>query len=347
MTKHQNTDKGPVRLTVAIPTFNRKESVAGQIEEVNRQLAEMPLCERGLCNIELLISENPTGEGSLHELSNLSPWTLKVNAVNYGGNHNFIESVVKSSGDFVWILGDDDQLAPDALKRVVGYILGESHFSCAVFLEVANSPEIWRPASQAELFEALPAFGPLIHISKFVVRRSTFNVFAGDSTLYQGTFFPQFVYLLNCLKCSEFGIINFGLIKKGRASGPQSRKHLYSVGPFAAIGLKTLEIFIERNSLRSWRKLVKRTRTSWLSPKGVIYELAKLRLSGSQNVRHIFQLGHGRHHLSIFLFYFYWIVGNVALSSIFASRQYVKIYEKLRGYGIEFRPVLMFLDNTK
>jgi len=98
-------------LTVAIPTYNRPESVLRRLDELEQL--------RDLVD-EVVIGDNsdsvqPAVEARAARAANVRYFR---NTANIGGGANFLRVVEASSGDFVWWRGDDDPITPAQAQAV-------------------------------------------------------------------------------------------------------------------------------------------------------------------------------------------------------------------------------------
>lgn len=324
------------KLSIVIPTKARTEKVYRQIENVNKQIKGF---EQDL-KIELLVVENFSSDLLDPARINNSNWTLKTESADLGGNHNFCNAIIAASGEFVWVLGDDDELLEGAVSFMAN-LADKLGNDCIIVNDLDSGVYMFAPTDQETLFTQSKNLGQLIHISGYMVRREAFLSLCHDSILYQSTFMPQLIYALNCLKFDKLCLVDKALFRKKE---PQEKvvSDLYFVSALVARGLDTLEIFIDYSARKSWLKLVRRTRKNWLTPKGIIYELAKYYKDDRIQRRVFFRKSMRVAHFGLLRFVLYYVVGNTILSSNFLSTRYVKLYEHLRGFSVNFRPTIKF-----
>jgi glycosyltransferase involved in cell wall biosynthesis len=105
-----------VHLTIAIPTWNRARYLKENLEAL---LHEIALTQE---LITIVVSDNASSddtESMVAELiSNGAPITYWRNDLNLGFDKNVHLAVLRSEGDFVLLLGDDDRLEENALSEV-------------------------------------------------------------------------------------------------------------------------------------------------------------------------------------------------------------------------------------
>ena len=104
-----------MKLSICIPTFNRKNKLINCVNSI--YLASL----NSKLDFEVCISDN----GSSYDIYDLikqfeNKLKLKINKneSNIGYMPNLLKVISISKSDFVWAMGDDDLLMPQALKRV-------------------------------------------------------------------------------------------------------------------------------------------------------------------------------------------------------------------------------------
>ncbi len=106
------------RISLCIPTFNRVTFLEGAVESGLRELARMPPG-----TVDLLVCDNASTDGTAELLARLQDAhpMLRVfrNNENLGFDRNYLRCVEEASGEFVWIIGDDDIWLPGSLARVL------------------------------------------------------------------------------------------------------------------------------------------------------------------------------------------------------------------------------------
>jgi glycosyltransferase involved in cell wall biosynthesis len=104
------------RLSICIPTYNRSRCLAELLDSIVQQGAS----EAG---VEVVVSDDASSDdtaavvrGFVAKLPNLR---LIEQPANIGLDRNFLAVVEAASGDYVWLMGDDDRLEPGAIARVL------------------------------------------------------------------------------------------------------------------------------------------------------------------------------------------------------------------------------------
>ncbi|MCX6252914.1 MAG: glycosyltransferase family 2 protein, partial [Bacteroidia bacterium] len=111
-------------LTIAIPTFNGDKYIALAIDSVLNQIKSNPFLES---KTELVISDNASQDnvgGVVKKYKELYPNVIQYyrNKTNVGFDRNVDLAVTRATGEFVWILSDDDFLLDGAIEYVQNVI---------------------------------------------------------------------------------------------------------------------------------------------------------------------------------------------------------------------------------
>lgn len=117
-----------IRLTVAIPTYNRNAILRNSLRHLLPQMTD---------ECQLLILDNHSDspvEDSLRDLLASFPhlqWRVIRHGVNLGAAANVLRCFELCDTEWMWLLGDDDQPAPDAITTILRYL--NARPSCVSF----------------------------------------------------------------------------------------------------------------------------------------------------------------------------------------------------------------------
>lgn len=186
-----------IKLTIGIPTFNRNHTLLQTLGVLLPQLQEK--------NIELLIIDNCSDIPVETSIRETYPQIIgKVNIIrnkfNVGANENILRVVENASGEFVYVLGDDDHVLPDAVDKILGSI--DKH-PTSWFINF-NTP---LPGHQVrlretsyngllEFIDSIDSFGQIMFISDGVFNVSSLRKGFRFGCFFQNTCAPIFVALL-------------------------------------------------------------------------------------------------------------------------------------------------------
>jgi glycosyltransferase involved in cell wall biosynthesis len=111
------------RLSIAVPTYNRAEKLNKQLQCLLSQI-------RSLENpdfVELIVLDNcstDSTQDTVLDLKHQNPLKYTKHHKNLGLVGNYLEALKASTGEYIWVVGDDDPLAKDAVSVVLENISG-------------------------------------------------------------------------------------------------------------------------------------------------------------------------------------------------------------------------------
>lgn len=128
-----------MKLSICIPTYNRKEMLSELLNSIVQQLTDDILSE-----IEIVISDNCSEDGTEAYIKNFQDCfpDLKIvysrNDFNIGPDRNFIKVVELANGEYAWIVGSDDKINDNALQYILEcledgfdlYLSNRDDYSC-------------------------------------------------------------------------------------------------------------------------------------------------------------------------------------------------------------------------
>lgn len=153
-----------MKLSICIPTFNRSQHLTNCLQSIVANEARRTL------SFEVCVSDNGSTDDTAQVVRRAQA-NLDIkyhrNTRNLGIPRNFLNVVEMASGEFAWLLGDDDLLVPCALERVCKLInehpgvdffyINSFHLAAAYVLscpqpfDTANLPSNMRPFSSWQL----------------------------------------------------------------------------------------------------------------------------------------------------------------------------------------------------
>ncbi|MDB5002306.1 MAG: hypothetical protein JWQ34_531 [Mucilaginibacter sp.] len=181
-------------LTIAIPTYNRKEPLINTLNKLLPQLND---------NCFLLIIDNHSDVFvsdyaiDLIEKHAQVNYELIRNRVNVGGNCNILRCFEYCKTDWLWVLGDDDELLPNAVETIL--------FDITKYPEALNinyySPNVIHPLrtkttisyGRGQFVESIDSFGAAIFISTNIYNSKLIGNDMMLANHYAYTCVPQFL----------------------------------------------------------------------------------------------------------------------------------------------------------
>ena len=107
-------------LSIAVPTFNRAKKLESQLSSLHKIL----LNSRFSSNIELVVVDNCSTDSTqdyIKHFNNLEREYIFLsykNEMNIGAERNFGQGILRSQGEFTWLLSDDDTVHEDAIDHI-------------------------------------------------------------------------------------------------------------------------------------------------------------------------------------------------------------------------------------
>ena len=190
-----------MRLTIAIPTFDRNDLVA---DAVGRLLGQDERAFR------LLVIDNCSPEPVERTLEaalgreTREKVTLVRNAVNIGGNANIVRCFELCETEWLWILGDDDVPADGCVRRILNAV--EAHptsvfhvFHRPATLEIPAYSETVGRDGLLKRIDDFTTYGTVGFLSTGVYRASRLKPFVKYGYHYAYTWYPHMAMLLMAL----------------------------------------------------------------------------------------------------------------------------------------------------
>ena len=104
--------KNNILLSICIPTYNRVEKLKTQLERIDKDINNLDICR----NIEIHISDNHSSDSTLELCKQYAQMDLpykfkyRTNEKNLGSSANFMEALLGATGEYVWMMSDDDPI---------------------------------------------------------------------------------------------------------------------------------------------------------------------------------------------------------------------------------------------
>jgi len=104
-------------LTIAISTFNRVERLEKTITQILKEVNSL----KNPSDVELIVVDNASTDDTYKFLTSRNFHNVRLirNSVNQGMLGNLNICALRSTGNYVWCIGDDDFLIPGALTQVL------------------------------------------------------------------------------------------------------------------------------------------------------------------------------------------------------------------------------------
>ena len=168
---HSSEPRALPPLTIAIPTYNRCQSVTTLVHQLIPQL---------LPEDELLVVNDGSQDGTTENLARIPEVTLMSNPSNYGMVKTWNRCLTVASQDWICVIHDDDRVAPTALQTIrrACTLVGEpaliAHRSLDAHLDQAFRYRRAEPGAWAVLNTTTTPSGVTVH-RDIVKAIGTFN----------------------------------------------------------------------------------------------------------------------------------------------------------------------------
>lgn len=245
------------KLSVAIPTYNRNRVLFETVSELLRFSPE---------EVEIVVSDNGSDipvEDTLSPLLSQHPGrsiTIHRNIQNLGVSANLLRCYEKAHGEWIWLLGDDDQLHADSVYRVLAECkLATADTALIDFghpftahtrerLTVSGMPEIIRelyyPDGKPEIFRWSDG-----HISNEVCRLDLMLPHLQTGYKYAGTLYPHVAVIFAALQAGSSATLTGPVIASVKDGRPESANKQHNHIQMA-FGWATLAEMIEDDTAR-------------------------------------------------------------------------------------------------
>ena len=194
-----------MKLTVAIPTYNRNQILLENIRALLPQLS---------ADCKLLIIDNcsdvPVSETLGELLSDYAHLDIEIrrNRVNVGGSANVMRCFEYCETEWVWVLGDDDRVRPDAVRTITKSVAAHPQ---SLFINFASEIEQRKASFTTEGIDdfvaRMDSFSNVLLISTSIYKARELAPHIKLGYLYAYTLAPQFVTLLSAI--GEKGVCSF------------------------------------------------------------------------------------------------------------------------------------------
>jgi glycosyltransferase involved in cell wall biosynthesis len=265
-----------IKLTVAIPTYNRNEILHSNLNKLLPQLGSC--CELLIIDNSSTIPIETTLGDIFDEFSNVKKRIIR-NRSNVGGNENILRCIENATGDFVWILGDDDPPVPNAITNILAELanhpdtfLLNMYTPCAMHA-LRNSTVIVE-GSTGYLGSA-DFLGELMFISALVFRVDKALENMSYAHLWQASHAPQLIVALLMLRPNGKAVLSCKEVAHngGLTTPLESQSSAIPI----ALGFSSLlyPLWNEGESQLIMRHL-QHVRSRWITPMGILNGLVSL-----------------------------------------------------------------------
>jgi glycosyltransferase involved in cell wall biosynthesis len=236
-------------LTIAIPTHNGATHISRTIESI---LSE--LCESVSSLVHILISDNASDDDSWNIIESYARahpklFTTVRQHTNIGFDRNVDFLFTRADGEYVWVLADDDALAPGGIGKLLA-ILQASPGLNLVFVGGSDIEADGMLCTDGDEFLLASGFGSG-GVSANVVKRVAWN--GVGASRYYGSGWVHFGVIIDLAAMSYPAYV----FKDALQSPMALHKRWGGGGAYIVVGLSLVEIFKRMHGLGYRRETVK------------------------------------------------------------------------------------------
>jgi glycosyltransferase involved in cell wall biosynthesis len=121
-------------LSISIPSFNRGSKLKNLLDRMDALISDLPASD--INKVELLVSDNHSSDNTSEVLKEFKAHTRSYTFRNYrndeniGSDRNFVKSIQRASGIFVWLLSDDDIIENGAVAEIMATLKNNPEVGC-------------------------------------------------------------------------------------------------------------------------------------------------------------------------------------------------------------------------
>ena len=166
-----------MKLSICIPTYNRKEKILRQLSKVVPQLSKYDSDE-----IEIIVSDNSSSDGTSDALSKIKEeYGIKLyeQTSNLGLVGNLYFLFDNAQGEYIWFLSDDDLVDDNAVSNIMEAISCSSKDFYLLNFKLDTNPNVlyWQKESDyLSLFNS-KTWGGFGLLSAQVLKKEVFHEF--------------------------------------------------------------------------------------------------------------------------------------------------------------------------
>jgi glycosyltransferase involved in cell wall biosynthesis len=219
------------KLTIAIPIYNGEYTISDTLDSIIPQIIESGL-------VEILICDNCSTDNTRiicqRYVNNFELISYNLNSTNLGFDGNIARLIELSSTDYIWFMGDDDELDSGAIRYILGLLNMETIYSgifvnyslidrlsnkiiCKRVVDMSKDIEFNDSNSFLNELGLAPNF-----LSSVIINKKFYN--ANEMYIFQGYQFFHFMVLYGIIGSGKSYFVSYPyVLNKGiEVNGPNS-----------------------------------------------------------------------------------------------------------------------------
>lgn len=184
-----------MKIDIIIPTYNRPRNLHSTIQALSSQID---------AGVTIFLLDNASEPAVTHASLGISSdlidrVIIRRNCANIGGDANILRCFEVGNADYFWLLGDDDVVAPDAVRLIRDAIVTfpkASFHNFSFHHRNFNSREV---SGLSEFINEIDRWGAILLISNGVYRVADFHASLMAGYRYSYAYAPHVAVLLESL----------------------------------------------------------------------------------------------------------------------------------------------------
>lgn len=196
-----------MKLSICIPTYNRSGYLKRFLEKLYAEIAKFSLQNK----IEVIVSDNASPDDTREIVQNFTEQGLiySRNENNIGPDANFLKLFEMSSGEYIWLPGDDDLFADDFLPYIL-QVAEKEKFDYFYLRTVGDTSSVnnrsYTAVSNSELFSRTTIFTTFM--TSQVIRSELIKPHINNAKKYLGGFMAYYFIFAKSLEASKICLIS-------------------------------------------------------------------------------------------------------------------------------------------
>lgn len=237
-------------LTICIPTYNRAKILRENLMGINEQLKAIDTNE-----VELIVSDNCSPDNTFDVVASMKELGLPIvynrNEENIGADRNFLKCMHLARGKYVYLLGDDDFLEDNAIKRLLDVLRGKNYGLVYIDTRHELDGSVKEYQDRSEFIKKVSYF--YTFMSGCIFRSAAINRVEREDRYIATCLLQMPFYLQSTLMFDTNAVITFPVIKQVGADASNNGGYNY-FEVFVKNYLTILGEYIEDKKLFSWLK---------------------------------------------------------------------------------------------
>lgn len=196
-----------MKLSICIPTYNRSSYLKRFLEKLYSEIAKFSLHER----VEVIVSDNSSSDDTPDIVQSFVKKGLiySRNENNIGPDANFLKLFEMSTGEYIWLPGDDDLFTDDFLPYILQTAEKEK-FDYFYLRTVGESAvpgkRTYTAVSNSELFSRTTIFTTFM--TSQIIRSNLIKPHLNEAKKYLGGFMAYYFIFAKALENSKICLIS-------------------------------------------------------------------------------------------------------------------------------------------